>query len=527
MNQAFNARILVVDDDETIRDSFREILVPRKPEAAGLARASSALFDEGTPEIPPSNAVFEFELDEAPGGPEGLARVREAIENDRPYAAVFVDMRMPGWDGLRTVQEIRGWDNRAEIIFVTAYSDHAIEEIVERAGINVSYHCKPFSVEEIRQIATKAVWDWNKTRNLEELIKVISHLRAQRWQLTPLLHNILLQVAGMLGSLSAMLAERDEAGVHRKYIGIGKLAEDVQARPYLVALPGLEEKAVHYTERFAFFQVEKYSILAVLEGGMRSLNKERLHLVRLFLEQAALAIANVNLQETLLRNEKLSAVGQAISMVSHDLRGPIGSICQGIQLADEVSSQDPPMVRELHRMILNEAKNALTIVDDILDFARNSRLTKEWVEIEPFMEEIEKGARPYTQARDLALHTRVDGTFRFPADESKMKRVLLNLIRNAAEAVDQDPPASPAIRLSAEMADGGFTFRLSDNGPGIPREIENQLFVPFTTWGKARGTGLGLAIAKQFVEAHGGRIDVETSREGTTFTLFLPDNGID
>ena len=232
MEQHFNTRVLVIDDDENVRNSFRGILSP--PDSGlnatfELEKISSALFDEDKPPslIPSkrSSATFNFEYDEAANGRQGYEMVGKSIEEKRPYAAIFVDMRMPGWDGLETVQHLREIDTRAEIIFVTAYSDHSIEEIVTAVGTNISYHCKPFSAEEIEQIATKAVYEWNKTRSLEELIMSISRLRGQHWEMDALLENILQQVSYLLGTHSALIAMKKNAH-YEKILAIGNLCDE-------------------------------------------------------------------------------------------------------------------------------------------------------------------------------------------------------------------------------------------------------------------------------------------------------------
>jgi signal transduction histidine kinase len=522
--EKFNNRVLVIDDEETIRDSFREILVPHHRDVGDLRRASSDLFGDGPTAEGTAGpvAVFEFQLEEAATGPEGLEKARRAVDAGAPFAAIFVDMRMPGWDGLKTVEKIREVDARAEIIFVTAYSDFGIDDVVRRAGRNVSYHCKPFSVEEIRQIAAKAVYEWNKARDLEELIEVISHFRARRWQLEPLMKNILQQTAEIVGAASAMVVEKDDrTGRRRHLMGVGALSDPAAAGACLETMPKLPERADLQTGQCACFRLGRYAILTLVEDGMASLDKERLYLVRLFLEQAALAIENVDLQDRVIRQEKLSAVGQAISMVAHDLRGPIGSICQGIQLL-ETMDPDPELLREMHGMILKEAQHSLTIVSDILDFTRNAALKKAPVDVGMMISVLKEDASAALSETGVSFQVSGDEAFEFQADESKVRRILLNLIRNAAEALHDAKTPDPRIDLTIRRSGEAVLFQVSDNGPGVPEAIRDDLFVPFVTGGKSGGTGLGLAIVEQFAAAHGGSVHYATSPHGSVFTVRLP-----
>ena len=107
MNQQFNTRILVIDDEENVRDSFRRILQAhdsKRDDYSKLNEASNILFDIGNGSkhngLKRSSATFDFEFFEASNGKQGYEMVKAAMEEERPYAAVFVDMRMPGWDGL-------------------------------------------------------------------------------------------------------------------------------------------------------------------------------------------------------------------------------------------------------------------------------------------------------------------------------------------------------------------------------------------------------------------------------------------
>ena len=528
MNKPFNTRILVIDDDENVRMNFREILQPQAEEnvyADQLKNAGAALFSQpGSPPSPArkhSSATFDFEFDEASNGKQGYQLVEKAVLEQRPYAAIFVDMRMPEWDGLETVGHIRKIDAKAEIIFVTAYSDHSIEDIVTTVGTNISYHCKPFSAAEIEQIATKSVYEWNKTRNLEELILNISQLRIQHWEMNALLNNILVQVAYMLGTHSALIAIKKNDH-YEKRLAIGNLCDENASLAYLQHLPVELNEEVYQDDDFAYFKIEKYGILAIFEKGGKPLNNERIYLVCLFLEQAAMAIRNVDLQEELARKEKLSAVGQAVSMLFHDLRNSVGCITGLVEMARK-HINERQMVDRLLNSIEQCAQNSVKMAADLLDFISCRPLEKNPIrlaDLVAFLRENFAGFAVPTETVEIICD---EPEAQFMGDFSKINRVLLNLIRNAADALDGLQRNNPKIFLHIQSDSREIVFRVIDNGPGIPEEVQDKLFIPFVTHGKTKGTGLGLAIAKRFVEDHGGRIAVNPSvKDGTEFIIVLP-----
>ncbi|MFO8064197.1 MAG: ATP-binding protein [Spirochaetota bacterium] len=520
MHETLNTRVLVIDDEEAIRDSFREILLPKVRDYGSLDQASDELFGSQD-RTSRGSELFDFKLDEAPDGAVGLAKVQESVDAGKPYAAIFVDMRMPGRGGLEIVQEIRKIDTRAEIIFITAYSDHSIEEVVQRAGANVGYHTKPFAPEEIRQLATKAVYEWNKTRNLEDLIAIISDLRATQPQLDLLLNNILHQVAELVGSGSALIAFRGKEQKYRKLIGIGRLADDEAAMDHLKKLPAVPQGEVYQGKESIYFPMDKYGVVALFERSKAGLNDDRVYMVRLFLEQAAQAIENAELQEDLIRSEKLSAVGQGINMVAHDLRSPLGNIMSLVELI-KMSEGDTDTVERYLELIKQSAENASNIVTDILDFTRETKIAKREVPANELVRRVAKDAEHLEAERHVRIDVEGGEEISVPCDFSKMQRVLSNLVRNSAEALVKSEVADPVVRIAVEQRDGAVYFLVSDNGPGLPEDIRNHLFVPFSTRGKEGGTGLGLAIVKRFVDAHGGSVDVETGEGGTTFEVSLP-----
>lgn len=523
MNQPFNTRILVIDDEESVRNSFREILIPVRRDYSALEAASNTLFGENGPRRMGSQ-TFQFDLDEADSGSAGVDMVRAAVEEGRPYASIFVDIRMPGWDGLETVRHIRQHDARAEIIFITAYSDYSIEEVVGQAGANVGYHTKPFAPEEIRQLATKTVYEWNKTRGLENLIHVISDLRATDAELDLLLHNILHQVSDLVGSTSALLAVRDGER-YKKLIGIGVLSDDDAALSHLETLPMVQVNEVYQSEDFIYFPMDRYGVFALFESDSGPLRNDRIYMVQLFLEQATQAIRNAELQEELLRNERLSAMGKGVSVVAHDLRNPLGSILSLVELI-ELEGTGSEQVASYLSMIRRAAESAITIVRDILDFTRDSKVTGTPTIASQILEQVETDVDEFVSGTNVQVRVHIPEDFVFVADASKIRRSLVNLVRNAVEAIAKDgAPAeggAHTVELTARAEGEEAFFEVTDNGPGIPSAVHQQLYVPFATGGKKGGTGLGLPIVKQFVEAHDGTIECDTSSKGTRFLIRLP-----
>ncbi len=331
MGILMNNRVLVIDDEEIVRDSIREILVPRKRDTSVLDAAASCSVrrrgaaDHAAAHAKPHGIGLDIDFAEAGSGIEGLEKIRAAVEAGCPFAVVFLDMRMPGLDGLETAKRIRQIDRAAGIVFVTAYSDHGIDEIVAEAGPNVGFHCKPFEPEEIRQIASKGIYDWNKLHNLERLIAGMGRLRSERAEVETLLQNVLHQISDWVSTSSALIARVGKALEYTPLVGCGQLDDPGRADRFLRQLSG--KAFPDGTVRFegAFYRgVAEGEIIAIWEDDGR-INPEKIYLLRLFVEHASQVIENAHLHEQVLLGEKLSAVGRAIGTVAHDIRSPIGA----------------------------------------------------------------------------------------------------------------------------------------------------------------------------------------------------------
>ncbi len=514
-----NTRVLVVDDEEMVRDNIEEILVPRIKSNEVVNNAANILFDEEESPIEHRTSnIPKFSVDKASNGPEGLEMIRKSIEIGRPYSVIFLDMRMPGWDGLETATKIREIEGKAEIIFVTAYSDTTIEDIVAKAGQNVGYHCKPYASEEIIQLATKATNDYNKLRNLEQLIEAISSINISEDHLSPLLKNILDQLAAYAQTDTALLGKMHNDGSYEKIFSIGAMEEKVNPTLLQKVIDQVfinSDETLTQSNEIIFAKLEDYVVFAALKKGTR-LQTEKLYLLKLFVQNAAKAIRNAELQVKLLEREKLSAAGKAISMLMHDLRSPIKNIpvITEFMREDGIESEWLPALNK-------SAEEASEMLDDFMDFIREAPVKKQSMGLKELISEAIDLSVEVKEFKELSVIVDVDDSILINCDRSKLKRVITNLINNAIDVLIDKKIVKPSIHISATIIDLFIQIQLRDNGPGIPENLLKTLFDPFVTLNKAGGTGLGLAIVKQFVVAHGGTISVHNDA-GAIFSIKLP-----
>jgi DNA-binding NtrC family response regulator len=169
-------RILVIDDNPAIHDDFRKILCRERTSSSQLEAAESVLFGE----TPALGRQSEFEIDSAFQGEQGLARVYHAIQEGRPYAMAFVDVRMPpGWDGIEVTPKLWVADPDLQIVICTAYSDYSWEAMFAKIGASHRMFIlkKPFDREEVLQLAhslTEKRRAWEKSRQkLQQLEKAV------------------------------------------------------------------------------------------------------------------------------------------------------------------------------------------------------------------------------------------------------------------------------------------------------------------------------------------------------------------
>lgn len=229
------------------------------------------------------------------------------------------------------------------------------------------------------------------------------------------------------------------------------------------------------------------------------------------------------LQDQLIQSEKMSAIGQLIAGVAHDLNNPLASVIGFSDFLAE-ASEVPAALLEPLQVIRQEAERAATIVKNLLSFARTQEGVRELQPIKPILESTLALLRNQLMAHkvEATLETEPDLP-ELEVSANQIKQVFVNLINNAAQAIASDK-RSGRIWISAKRWLDGVSVSVADNGPGIPDEIAQHVFEPFfTTKREGEGTGLGLSICQGIVKEHGGRMTLDTrSGAGVTFTVELP-----
>jgi PAS domain S-box-containing protein len=227
----------------------------------------------------------------------------------------------------------------------------------------------------------------------------------------------------------------------------------------------------------------------------------------------------VQMQEQLLRHEKLAALGELAAGMSHELRNPLGSIRNAAYLLRMIIEPDDPQVEEALAIMEHEIDRSAAIITALLDYARSKPPELEPVAINDILER---------SLANIFIPERISLVIQFEkdlpalmADPTQLSQVFENLILNAVQAM---PEGGTLTVRSETCPDGRSLVTIADTGIGIPAGDQEKIFDPlFTT--KARGIGLGLSIVRTLVNGHGGTIECESDGvpgEGTRFKVYLP-----
>src|ERR1700744_1539990 len=235
-----------------------------------------------------------------------------------------------------------------------------------------------------------------------------------------------------------------------------------------------------------------------------------------------------DLVSMLHQKSRLAALGLAVSKINHDLRNLLAS---SQLLSDQLASVPDPRVQRFAPKLMRSLERAIAFCQSTLSYGRAQEAApdRRMMPIEPVGSE---GRETAGLARDATITwiTAIERGLTIDADPDHLFRVLLNLVRNAAQALESHPrndPASMQIRVPGRREGAVAILEVSDTGPGVPQKARDHLFEAFQSSGRPGGSGLGLAVAAEPIRAHGGDIHLVEGTIGATFRLVVPDRPVE
>lgn len=240
-------------------------------------------------------------------------------------------------------------------------------------------------------------------------------------------------------------------------------------------------------------------------------------------------------QERLQATARLATVGEMASLLSHELNQPLAAIASyatasiNLMVREAEDPQTPAMVRQAVTRIAEQAERAGRVIKSVHDFVRRREAAREWTNVDQLLDAVLPLVR--LQARKSGARIEMDvprGLPRVRCDRTMVEQVLLNLTRNAIQAMDGPTPLADRVLVLRvrPLQPKWLSFSVIDSGPGIPPEVARQLFTPFFTT-RSEGMGLGLSLCRTVIEQHGGAMDFESRHApegdtGTEFRFSLP-----
>lgn len=539
-----NRRIIVIDDDLEIRKVYNAVLCPEQYDSDSALQQMKKLLS--THQKGHAAEKIRFDLTFASQGQEGFELVQKALGNDAPFSVAFIDVRMPpGWNGKETATRIRQIDPRIEIVIVTAYSDHTMEEIVRCVGTpeKLLFLRKPFDPEELMQMALSLSEKWNLAKREDETQKALAKSEERFrdliettndmvWETdakgyftycSPVCENIYgfppeeMKGKSLFDMISSSVAADEFKGFFTQ------CADDASA------FHSVERPVLHKDGQLIYIETSGAPVI-----GIDGKTTEFRGIDRDITERKHFESERLKLEAQYRQSQKLEAIGTLAGGIAHDFNNILSGI---IGYTELVASQMPKGSSEKDMLfqVLEASGRASALVKQILTFSRQTEQEIRPINIQPIIKEVLKLLRatiPSTIEIRQSINTTSDTVM---ADPTRIHQLVMNLCTNAAHAMEVSGGSLllglDAIEITEDLVkqypdlNSGPYIRLMvrDTGAGIEPEIIEKIFDPFFTTKKdGKGTGLGLAVVHGIVKSYGGKIYVNSDRNGTLFNILLP-----
>ncbi len=551
-------RIMAVDDDHAVLDTYRQVLCRNGDNENGvlseLAGLADALFDTREEETAPapSDPLFH-ELVRCSQGDEAVETVAKAVGEGRPFAVAFIDVRMPpGPDGIWTAERIREIDPNVEIVMVTGYSDTSPEVMRRRImpAHKMLYLQKPFHPREISHFAMSLGAKWKKETELrtayarldatnrelreqiEERRKTAAALEKYRYIIASSTDRICLidreyKCLIINDSLGRALEISGEAAV-------GRHMEDLLGKPFFEGELARRLKSCFLGETVRFRAWFEYPAL-----GRRYLDTTCSPFVEKGVVHGAVISARdvtelKRVEGHLLKKQKMEAVGTLAGGIAHSFNNILMGIMGRISLMT-IDGEDSA-VRRMHLKEMGKAVDcAADLTGRLLGYAGGG---KYHVAVTDLNLLIKGSADLFARSRKtMRITIRLDGRLPSAAvDRSQFEHVLMTLFMNASDAMPEGGTLlietrrvilQEAFVEPHSLPPGEYVMiSVSDNGVGMDPAVMDRVFEPFFTTKSPsgiKGTGLGLASSFGIVRNHDGIIEVSSKKgDGSTFRIYLP-----
>ena len=245
-------------------------------------------------------------------------------------------------------------------------------------------------------------------------------------------------------------------------------------------------------------------------------------------EVASLKDELAEAQSRLRRSRQLAALGEMAAGIAHEIRNPLGAIGLTLEALTEDLAGRPEQL-ELCGRVTRAVTRLDSIVGDVLAFARDTRVRPAASAVAAPVLAAVAASEDLVDRHGIDIDLDIDEDVVAEVDAALLEQAILNVTRNACEAMaSHDGVRRLMVSLESRDLrdpDAGViehaVLEIADTGPGIPEDVRRRMFNPFFTT-RAEGTGLGLAIVHRIIDAHGGRLDVESSAQGTVMRCSIP-----
>ncbi|MFO0812432.1 MAG: ATP-binding protein [Gemmatales bacterium] len=265
--------------------------------------------------------------------------------------------------------------------------------------------------------------------------------------------------------------------------------------------------------------------LAQQGGGTTRLTEDHLMLAAAIAHQAALALEDTRYYRAMMQSERLAAVGQTIAAISHHIKNILQGLKSGTDLLKlGINEDNRPLLLQGWKTLEKNQVRIYDLVMDMLSYSKEREPSLEETDLSMVIKDVVELLEGRAKDLNVAIEMKFDPQLKpMQADPEGLHKALLNIVSNALDALQETPDARVTLSTALETNGRWAQMVVQDNGPGIPSEIQQNIFKPFVSTKGSKGTGLGLAVCRKILREHGGDVILHSEPgHGAKFVLRLP-----